>query len=173
MLCDIGTRGASSNCDKCTAEPYTVNKCTQDMMKSAPIFLAYRSRPYRQSLSLKAMQKKARCTPSRPRLEHHHESLVNNLNRLRRLQVASDALRRFSRFVTLSRRLENQMTKLDQIKAVASSNTSATFTSLDNTRSTLLSRRSSRKVTLNASSRKPHYTLPNSVRFYICSQIYI
>lgn len=54
-----------------------------------------------------------------------HEHLENNLNRLRRLQVASDALRRVSRFVTLSRRLEIQMAELDRIKAVASSNASS------------------------------------------------
>lgn len=46
-----------------------------------------------------------------------HENLTNHLNRLQRLQVASDALRRISRFVTLSRRLESQMTELDRIKA--------------------------------------------------------
>ncbi|KAF8316421.1 hypothetical protein DL93DRAFT_2148754 [Clavulina sp. PMI_390] len=46
-----------------------------------------------------------------------YESLESNLSRLQRLQVASDALRRISRFVTLSRRLETQMAELDRIKA--------------------------------------------------------
>ena len=54
-----------------------------------------------------------------------YESLESNLNRLQRLQVASDALRRISRFVTLSRRLESQMAELDRIKAAPSSTANA------------------------------------------------
>lgn len=52
-----------------------------------------------------------------------HQSLTSHLSRLQRLQVASDALRRISRVVTLSKRLEAQMADLDRIKAQPSSST--------------------------------------------------
>ncbi len=60
----------------------------------------------------------------RLRLKIHvpHENLANCLSRLQRLQIASDALRRASRFIVFARRLESQISELDRVSAASKAN---------------------------------------------------
>ena len=59
-------------------------------------------------------------TRLREKIRTPYSSLAQNITRLRRLQLASDALRRTARFILLSRRLDVQMKELRAGKKVDS-----------------------------------------------------
>ncbi|KAF8335774.1 Golgi transport complex subunit 5-domain-containing protein [Cantharellus anzutake] len=62
------------------------------------------------------------------RLKVHvpHENLSNYLSRLQHLQIASDALRRASRFIIFARRLESQISELDRLSSLPTPKTNGT-----------------------------------------------